>query len=60
VCSWCSENNGEYFYGTINSEGYLRLILILFFDQLIEDESPYGHFMQDNDMAHKANNSMKC
>jgi hypothetical protein len=28
------------------------------FDQLNEDKKMHGHFMQDNAMAHTANNSM--
>jgi hypothetical protein len=30
----------------------VRLILLPFFNQLIDDEKSYGHFMQDNAMAH--------
>jgi hypothetical protein len=48
----------NFFYETINSECYVRLILTHLFDQLTEDEKPYGYFMQHNAMSHTANNSM--
>jgi hypothetical protein len=47
-----------FFHGAINSKSYVKLILSPFFDQLTADEKWYGHFMQDNAIAHTANNSM--
>jgi hypothetical protein len=36
----------------------VRLILSPFSDQLTDGEKSYGNFMQDNVVAHTANNSM--
>jgi hypothetical protein len=46
------------FHEIINSKCYEKLILSLFFGQLIDGENLYGNFMQDNATAHMVNNSV--
>jgi hypothetical protein len=44
---------------TLDSEGYVNLILNRFFVELTEEERLYGYFQQDSAMAHIAGNSNK-
>lgn len=41
------ENSPVFLDEKLNSERYVRLILPTFFDQLTDNEKPYGHSMQD-------------
>jgi hypothetical protein len=42
----------------VNAKHYVRLILLPFFDQLIDEEKCYGHFMQGNAIACTVNISV--
>jgi hypothetical protein len=47
-----------FFHEEINSEHYVTLILLLFFDQLIDKGKLHRHIMQDSTIAHIVNNSV--
>lgn len=50
---WVQRMNGPiHFSKTLNSKRYVRLILLPFFDLLAKGEELYGHFIQDDSLAH--------
>jgi hypothetical protein len=49
-----------FFYETLKSKHYVRLILTNFFEQLTKDEKTYGNFMHDNATAHTAIKSLNA
>jgi hypothetical protein len=62
---WCAvrarQITGPIFYHeTVNSDRYVRNILVPFFEQLTDDERQYGYFQHDNATAHAARNSMSA
>lgn len=47
-----AEDKWAHAFKTLNSKRYVRLILLPFFDVLTQSEELYGHFMQDDAIAH--------